>query len=500
MMDWWEKNKTAVFCFVIILAATGFSLGLNSALPLVEDSGIYINMAKSLAHGKGFIYTGAPGDMPANYYPIVFPAILAICWHWAPGNLLVLKSVNILFALLFIGFLFRWSKIFFKDRVYRAAIVFIALSWQIAMYSRAILTEMPYIFFSTACLYVLMRYNEQRTAVNRYLFLSMACFFLACYTRLIGVSLLISALAYFFIIKRDIKKGFALSAVLSAALVPWILRDAIFGRSAYISEFSAVTVSVFALVYRWIYNLAATVSKELPDLFLHPFFVTIDPHSLAFVYKAALGCFIAVIIAVGAYTKLKREGISLIDTYVFIYFFFMYLTWTHHGARYLVPIFVFLAYYLMLGLRRLIRPKAALYGLIAALIAVNIAGNIQESAAEQKVYRTPAERSFVEAVDWVKAHAPADSIVLSRWPAWVNIYTGVFRGVKFIRTADIDAQYRHFIACKVDYCIIDNNPIYRDDAKQYLLPLVQAYPDSFERMYVTGLTPVTQVYRMKRFQ
>jgi len=262
-------------------------------------------------------------------------------------------------------------------------------------------------------------------------------------------------------------------------------------------EFSFYTSGAVSLARRWFYNLAATIAKELPDLFLHPSLSTIDPHSRIFIFKAATGCIIATGIITGLLLRIRKNGITLVDMYVFVYFVFI-LMWTHHGARYLVPILPFLVYYFLAGARWFIRSRKILYILFMALIGLNIAGNIQESKEERRVYRTPAERSFVEAVDWLKANAPADSIVMSRRPAWVNSYTAGIRGLKFLRNNDKASQYRHIMKYRTDYCIVDNNVIYRDDAKQYLMPVVEAYPDSFELVYETQQLPRTLVYRIRR--
>jgi hypothetical protein len=80
------------------------------------------------------------------------------------------------------------------------------------------------------------------------------------------------------------------------------------------------------------------------------------------------------------------------------------------------------------------------------------------------------------------------------------VYTAGLKGLKFLRTLDTTEQYEYIMASKADYLVIDQNKIYRDDARQYLEPLVQAYPDMFEPVYVTDIMPQTYVYRVKRAQ
>jgi len=273
----------------------------------MEDSAIYLNIAQSLVEGRGLINTVGPIDSSGRYYPILLPSVIAFFWHWWGRNLLLFKSVNIVFALLFIGFLFKWAEEFFNDRLLSIAVImFMAVSWQIAMYAHAILTEIPYLFFQLPRLYALMRYGRREKALNWYpavIFISFCCAF---YMRLVGFSLLIAALAYFFIVRRDFSKGITSAVVMSACTMPWLLQNVIFGRSNYIMEFSFYTSGAVSLARRWFYNLAATIAKELPDLFLHPSLSTIDPHSRIFIFKAATGCIIATGIITGLLLRIRK--------------------------------------------------------------------------------------------------------------------------------------------------------------------------------------------------
>jgi len=148
MKDWLQGHRNIVFVAIIAIAIAGFIAGLNGSLPLMEDSAIYLNIAQSLVEGRGLINTVGPIDSSGRYYPILLPSVIAFFWHWWGRNLLLFKSVNIVFALLFIGFLFKWAEEFFNDRLLSIAVImFMAVSWQIAMYAHAILTEIPYLFF-----------------------------------------------------------------------------------------------------------------------------------------------------------------------------------------------------------------------------------------------------------------------------------------------------------------------------------------------------------------
>ena len=108
------------------------------------------------------------------------------------------------------------------------------------------------------------------------------------------------------------------------------------------------------------------------------------------------------------------------------------------------------------------------------------------------------ERSFISAVDWLKNNAPRKSVILSRRNNFVYMYTNGLRGLKLLVTTDTRRQYNYIMDNKVDYIVIDRNKIYRDDASDYLLPLVRDYPDSFEMAYLSHEKPETSVYKVIR--
>src|SRR3989338_8078180 len=88
--------------------------------------------------------------------------------------------------------------------------------------------------------------------------------------------------------------------------------------------------------------------------------------------------------------------------------------------------------------------------------------------------------------------------LLSRRSNWIYVYTQGLRGVKLLRTTDTRAHYAYIMDTKVDYIVIDQNKIYRDDARDYLLPLVRDYPDNFEKVYASPMKPQTYVYKVIR--
>ena len=247
MKVWLEKNKERILIALFIAGVLSYFSGLNSLLPLQEDSGLYITLANSLAKGLGFVSTTGPVSYPSNHYPFVYPAILSPLVYLFPGNFFVLKLLNIFLTLLLIVCIFYMLPKFFKGNLVIVAVVLIVLNPQISFYSRQILSEITYTFFSIITLYFLMRYQEESPVINPYLFVSIFVFFLTYYTRLIGISIFVSLIIVFFL-KKMFKKGIIVFSLFSLVIAPWVVRNFMIGRSEYMSEFIGSTSNVVSLM------------------------------------------------------------------------------------------------------------------------------------------------------------------------------------------------------------------------------------------------------------
>lgn len=480
--------KTLAF-FIIILAAAVLCAGaLRGDLPLQEDSCIYLNLAQSMAKGLGYTYTVEPLDRPANYHPPGYPVMLVPLVSFFPGNYAVPRMLNIVLALIFLVVFFYSFGSVFKDEGDISVIALLGFNCFFIFYWRQALTEMPYLLFSFLSVYFLQ--------VSRRIFVPALAMALAFYTRSIGITLAIAAGIYL-LSQRRFKSGLFLGAWFIILVSPWLYYSSKVGKNAYIAEFGGATPGIVKLIGRGFYNLAATVGKELPDLFFYPFFSSVDPRSFIFIFKFLLGSAIVFLLFSGFLKKIKEKGFRFFDLYALVYLCF-YLSWTHHGARYLVPILPFLSYYLFFGIKTLIRRESVSRAVVYLIVAFNIAGCVKEIVRERNSPYLPEERSFISAVDWLKRNAPSKSIILSRRNNFVYIYTQGLRGLKLLRDKDATKQYGYIMDNKVDYVVIDQNKIYRDDARDYLLPLVRDYPDTFEMVYLSPEKPQTWVYKVKR--
>lgn len=496
MLGWINKHKFILALIIFILAGLFYSAGLNNQLSLNEDDAIYIMMASSLVPSLAHNYTDPGIKAAINNYPYGYPAMLLPLIYFFSNSYFILRLLPFFLALMFVLFLFYAYKEFFKDEAALLILPLIALSPQIAYYSAELRSEIAYIFFSTLVIYLIQRYTQKQYPKNiLYLLAAVTAIFISYSIRIVGLALAVS-LPILFLARRELKKALVLTAIVSALIILWVIFNIFFRQLPYVSEFTVRTVSISGFIQRWFYNLAATIGKELPDLYSYPFLSTIDPHSGIFIFKFILGCGLALLIAIGFAVKIKKEGLGLIEVYSLIYFFIFCLSWTHHGGRYVMPILLFITYYLILGIKKLVPGKKSFCAVIAFLLLLNLAGDIRWLIVKRTCPFEPVEESFIQAAGWIKQNTLSSDIILSRRPNWLFVYTAGRRGRIFLRTKDIQVQYKYILGNGVDYVIIDQALIYRDNARDYLVPVVNAYQDNFEKVYESDIEPKTYIYRV----
>ena len=96
-------------CLVLVV---GHGYIVPAAAGAYHDDGIYLATAKALAEGQGYRLIDLPGMPPQTKYPILYPAILAVAWHFLPqfpDNLVVLKSISLVCCALAVGLAYLFT-------------------------------------------------------------------------------------------------------------------------------------------------------------------------------------------------------------------------------------------------------------------------------------------------------------------------------------------------------------------------------------------------------
>ena len=230
-MTWWPRSRMSAL--------------LNNQLKAQYDSGVYVVLATSLSMGQGYRDIFVLGDPPHTKYPPVFPLLLAPFIHAFGYNVVLLKLMVIAMAVSALYVLYR----LYADEGDQGMPLVLALaaatSPGVVFFSQSVMTEVPYLLLSLLALLALHRYSPPASGAALAIIAGLVS--LAYLTRLVGLSLLVAAVAYLLCEggaptrsarRRDAIVIGLLAAVPAAA---WFLRSWWVGESAapvYLSEFN----------------------------------------------------------------------------------------------------------------------------------------------------------------------------------------------------------------------------------------------------------------------
>jgi 4-amino-4-deoxy-L-arabinose transferase-like glycosyltransferase len=342
----------------------------------------------------------------------------------------------------------------------------VALSPMVIIYTRKILTEIPFAFLSLICIYFFYIYFKEKNVlygIFAYIFLLFAVF-----TKLSGLFLILSLLVYF-IIKKHYKHIFFI-IVVTAVFVLFLY--SINYAPFFPTEHTSFNVFKFEDIQQ-IYDLPDFLSKDFsynhPILFFffvhiilgiqnlvnyfigpipknlvpisHYFFnvIKINSSFVSIFYSLLRGLF-SLIAFIGFYCcmgKIIIKKISLFEVYVFV--FSLCILTAHRitgNGRYMLPVLLFFIIYFVIGLSALFNylvnkglfsyniKKKILVFLLFFLLFGSFLGAL--GLAYTNHNRTYPEnwQSFLEVSEWVLENTNDEGIIITYWDHKMYLATG----------------------------------------------------------------------------
>jgi 4-amino-4-deoxy-L-arabinose transferase-like glycosyltransferase len=533
-----ERERALVFVGLMVLALVVSLLLISDKLFFVFgfDTPNYILLAKSIATGHGYSDINTPGFPPHTQYPPGLPLILSPVLYLFGYNLVWMHLAVIFFAFL---------SIYVIKRVFESVElgylgIFIALltltSFHFVEFSREILSEVPYLFFSLLGVLFFEKYFERREN-PLYLVLFTAALVAAYFVKMIGITLYAAALTALALRALEGRgrarlpiRTILVFAVL--AILPFVL---FMLRNAYYSSGVDTYQSIFLTADY--YNLSSghaglmsIFSRTLQNLGIYAFL----PSKMVLTYlygggfPAWAGTLISLLLLVLMLYGLGRElyrkrGIK--EFYV-IYFFGLIIAWPVYGLgdsyRYLVPLIPFFYYYLFMGIGgiagRVARSSEGAQGAagrravalcFALLLVLNVMAErpfFFSSTVPSRIhysvsllgdnlfkrYETLAPEAFsgsemaempscfrhyVLGSYYLRTILRPGDVVTSRKPWLTALITGGYV-LKFPFTPEREKMLEFFRDKKVDYVLVDG--CYRE-TRDYVFPFMQKYSGLFER-------------------
>ena len=517
-----------------------FHLVLCSALfdPKVHtggDSVTYVLLAESiLESGDGYSLSLEPGPPePHTKYPPGYPLFLAPLVAIFGRNFVVLKLLSTLFTAgsvaLFCGYARRG-----RDALpwFWVALAF-AVSPGVIDYSRWMLSEAPFLFFTLGALWML-REDARGTGAGRPFWLALAASVMSFYVRSIGALLLV-ATSLSYLLRREWRK-FLIHGTIGAGLtIPWLVRSRLVTgtTSSYFEEFllenvyapEAGYLDLFGMAGRFFENGWLYATRELPRAL-----VGSDSAWGANPLVAVVAVVVCTLVLWELVRRFRRGPGAAELYFVLTCAAIMLFQTSVNDVRYLVPLLPLFLVYAADGIaalggsvqrkprspahaRRRKRPAAPrtrargasgtlgrslapayLAGALAALAmgahAARIPGNLdmitRYSAGDRYAGYHPAWQTFFDAAQWVEANTPADAVVTVRKPRLFSALTDR-RVVIYPFSSDADSVLQ--VVRTTDYVVVD--AIF-GTTRQYLVPAVQQHPAQFVIVHQTA-APLTFV-------
>ncbi|MFW5846817.1 MAG: ArnT family glycosyltransferase [Nanoarchaeota archaeon] len=237
-----DKNFYLVLGLTIIVLIFSLGIGIYQNSQPFQDTYWHLSLAENLASGEGYVMEGTGGEPHSKYPPGL--SILMLPFIWILGNIEISGLIVIaILSALAIPLTYSIGKIS-SEKLGVLAAVFLTFHNLFVFYTGAILTEIPFMFFSLAGLLFFMNGFEDKK--RKYLAIGLIFIAFSCLIRYDGFFLIFPMIFYCILNWKKTKKIFysdsaIIGIILGGLLIAsWFLRNILaFGnpfQTAYASE------------------------------------------------------------------------------------------------------------------------------------------------------------------------------------------------------------------------------------------------------------------------
>ena len=494
------KDKWPIAALVALHVCLGAIL-FDPKLFTGGDNALYVLLSESLrTTGDGYSTSIEPGPpVPHTVAPPGYPALLTLIGAFFGRHFVLLKLLSLALTAgtvwVFCLFARRRGREWNQYPWFLASFAF-AANPLVIDYSRWILSEAPFLFFTALSLFLLERESEQRA--DRNFWLALAAAVGSFYIRSVG-ALLLLATSVSYMVRRRWRKVLIHGAAGGGLTIPWLIRNqSVAGTTtSYLEQFALVSIyapdagalGFLGTAERLIDNAWMYVTRELPRGLVGSTSPWAEHPAVE-----AIALLVCVLVLVGLVRSL-RKGLRALELYfvlncAVISLFQRVAT----DVRYLVPLIPFVLIYaidgaMVLGnaVQHRIKPLRALPTAVAAtLIAVAILSSdvrIHRNIEMLGEYRAgdpyagyqPKWRRFFEAAEHVRANTPEDAVVTVRKPRLFHLLTGRRTRI-FPFTENRDSVLS--VLLSTDHVVVDQTTWHT--TARYLVPVVAANSDRFQ--------------------
>lgn len=478
----WLSLLSLVFIFA-------YSYIFDKKMDLNGDNFGYMNYAKAIMDGKGYSSPYSPDYPATNWFPPGYSFMLAVLMTVFGKNIVLLNLVNGLLYLGAVLLLFLFAKKVTGNRPLAFTVaVLLFFNSGLMRYATILMSEIPYLFFSTLAVYCLIKLPKDAVFLkNRYFWGVVLSSVAAFYFRSVALGLFGAVVVYWLFSKEWKKAGiFTLSYWL--LYLPWMIRDHAHGlKSRYLDTMTVANAwrpeeghinTVSGFLDKMAVNFNDTVIKGFSEV-LFPF---VNVGETAAVKMWVIGLLVLGITFFGAWKTGKFR--YFFTTYILANIGVFLLWHSGNGSRYVWPLAPFIALCFFWGLyqililitgkrNNILSPAVAYVFLIAAFLMMPKMKEINEMAKSDYY---PAYKNYFQIAEAVKANCPENTMVCCRKAEMFHFFSGTFVNT-YEFSSDDNKVIAHMSRTNVDYVVLEQ--LGYGSTGRYLYPAIMKHPAFF---------------------
>lgn len=509
-----KKNWYNIVIVLILLGAGLFYYKtLTPSVGFIGDDARYIILGESIASGQGFRLLCLPGAPPDRVCAPGFPFVLSLVWLILPEfpeNVVALKSVSIIFAILFIFVTYLLLKGYFDKRLLLWVVVLTAFNPLILRYSTEVMTEMGYAFFSMLTFYYFYKYNTSSS--KRDAFILIFALVSGYFFRPVGLLLFIFILAYL-IIRREYARAWLIGGAFVICILPWMYRNFNVGAWGYVNalfqknlEVPMGTVTLMDFVRRFFANVYFYATYGIPSIIFPAscslrLLQFLESHNIRIIQTVGVLVFIMVPLLCGLFSSaVRKRELPALYTLGFV---FLWCFWPWQENRFIISIIPFLFYYYFKGVTFLFQ-FFRIHWQSKYIICILSSIFLISAAVRGMDYLSPLlpghQDEFNETFSYIRQNTPEESLLMC-----INIFQFyLYTERKCINppSPEPNVTLQTVLHYGVDYIVIVPSASITglgDMSQIFLMPLISTYPSLFRLIYQTedGKFQIYEVVKCK---
>lgn len=462
-------------------------------LDLGGDSAQYIILAESLSQGKGLRMANYPQEPLSFYYPPIFSLLLTpIVFFWGRNFYLIHLLIALLgYTSLF--FLYRLFKKYTDKGVALLVIWLLMLNWNFIDYCIwFILSDIPYLFFTSFTLLWMSRYLEKPSLLNKEGFWVIFGLILSYFTRYIGLTLFLGIMASLLLNPKEDKVKFKKIIFLASSFlivftiwqifkslspIPVVSHlKQLFLIDPYVPQKGSLFANPLYFIIRFIKG-ANYYHRILGDVFFSSLF------RKWYFLSDFLSSLILIIMLLGLWVKFQEYKNGAFH-YYFLFYFLLIICWPfREGVRFILPILPFIFFYFFSGLKKILSflPKRIAYFCFLILFSCLFIFNILSLPMKGYTFENLPQplKNFVSLHNWVKENLPSEGIIISRKPTVTYFYTN-HKAIIYPFSLNPEEIWQETVKNNVKYIIADE---FSRETYFYLTPFLNKYTDRLKLLY-----------------